>query len=254
MKLKKFLKLRNYINKLKDIIELGLNKINNYKRNKINKFDKHKFNSLTIDSTNYLSELCFIGGKFGTDKSILNKTTKYQHSYTGLYNILFLNFKYQKINIAEIGIYNNASIKMLREYFKNSYINGFECDQKLIENAKKLNLYKTNYYKIDVRNSNNIRAAFRLANKKYDIIIDDSTHEFQDQIRIIKNTKQFLNKGGILIIEDIFTKKNNYNEINYYKELREIKSQFSDITFIKCNHNNNYAGFWHNHKILLFRK
>jgi len=135
-RVKKFLKLRNYINKLKDILELGLNKINNIKRNKINEFDKHKFNSLIIDSTNYLSELWFVGGKFGTDKSILNTTTKYQHSYTGLYNILFLNFKYQKINIAEIGIYNNASIRMLREYFKNSYINGFEYDQKLMEMPK----------------------------------------------------------------------------------------------------------------------
>lgn len=251
---KKFFKLSNYINKTKDILELGLNKINNNRRKQISQFQNSQFNSLTVDLTSYLSELCFLGKKFGTDKSILNTKTKYQHSYTGLYNILFLHQKDQPINIAEIGIYKNASIRMLREYFKNAHINGFENDYKLIERAKKFNLRKTNYYKIDVRDPNNIKMAFKHANRKYDIIIDDSTHEFEDQINIIQNTRQFLKGGGYLIIEDIFTKKNMYNEKNYYEKLKKIKLEFSDIVFIKCNHKYNYAGFWHNHKILCLRK
>jgi len=253
-KIKKYFKLKNYINKAKDILELGLNKINNSRRKQIGRFQNSQFNSLTVDLTSYLSELCFLGKKFGTDKSILNTKTKHQHSYTGLYNILFLHLKDQPINIAEIGIYKNASIKMLRKYFKIAHINGFEYDQKLIEEAKKFDLPKTNYYKIDVRSTNNIKTAFKHANRKYDIIIDDSTHEFEDQINIIYSTRQFLKKGGYLIIEDIFTKKNMYNEKNYYKELKKIKSEFLDITFIKCKHKYNYAGFWHNHKILCLRK
>ena len=143
---------------------------------------------------------------------------------------------------------------MLREYFKNAHINGFEYDQKLIEMAKNFYLPNTNYYKIDVRNPNNIKTAFKHSNKKYDIIIDDSTHEFKDQINVIYNTRQFMKKNSYLIIEDIFTKKNAYNEKNYYEELKKIKSEFSDITFIKCNHKYNYAGFWHNHKVLCLRK
>jgi hypothetical protein len=32
-----------------------------------NLVSKSKFNSISIDLTNYLSKLCFIGGKFGTE-------------------------------------------------------------------------------------------------------------------------------------------------------------------------------------------
>ena len=143
---------------------------------------------------------------------------------------------------------------MFREFFKNSTIDGFEIDNQLIENARRFNLPRTNYYKIDVKNAKSIEMSFKKSRKKYDIIIDDSTHEFEDQINIIYKTKKFLKAGGFLIIEDIFENKGSYSEENYYLKLKNISSEFSNITFIKCNHKYNLGGLWFNHKLLVLNK
>jgi hypothetical protein len=188
------------------------------------------------------------------NKSILNVKTYYQHAYTDIYDILFANLKNKKINIAEIGIFQNGSIRMFREFFKNSTIDGFEIDNQLIENARRFNLPRTNYYKIDVKNAKNIEMSFKKNKKNYDIIIDDSTHEFEDQINIIYKTKKFLKAGGFLIIEDIFENKASYSEENYYLKCKNISSEFSNITFIKCNHKYNFSGLWFNHKLLVLNK
>ena len=224
-----------------------------YLRKKIkkNSLKRNKINSITIDTIDYLSKLCFIGKKFGTDKSILNNKTVCQHSYTGVYNILFSSLKESKINIAEIGILHNHSIQMWREYFINATIDGFEYDEKLIENAKKLNMPLVNYYKIDVTQPSEIIKAFKKANKKYDIIIDDSTHAFDDMINIIFNTNFFLKKNGYLIIEDVPKK---INEKEFYKKLKKIKSIFQDIFFIECKHAYNFNILSFNNKLLVLRK
>jgi hypothetical protein len=164
-KIKKYLKPKNFILGLKLTIILGLNKINNIQRKKIKKFQSSQFNSITIDTTNYLSKLCLLGGKFGTDKSILNNKTPHQHSYTAVYNILFSHLKNNSINIAEIGILDNSSIRMFREYFKKANIDGFEFDKKKIKKAKKFNLPKTNYYNINVQYRDNITNSLKLAKK-----------------------------------------------------------------------------------------
>jgi hypothetical protein len=252
--IKKNIFTRYFYLKIKKFLILILIAINTYYfRNRIKKYSliKSKFNSVTIDTTNYLSRLCFIGGKFGTDKSILNNKTASQHSYTGVYDILFGNKKESNINIAEIGILHNRSIQMFREYFTNSTIDGFEYDEALIDNAKKSNLPFVNYYKIDVSQPKEIIKSFKKSNKKYDIIIDDSTHEFNDQINIIYNTNFFLKKGGYLIIEDIPKK---INERKYYEKLKKIKSKFQDITFIECQHAYSFSILSFNNKLLVLRK
>ena len=63
---------------------------------------------------------------------------------------------------------------------------------------------------------------------EYDIILDDSTHNFKDQIKIIKNVHQYLKPGGILIIEDIFKK---YDEKQYIEKLEEYLHFFQDYYF-----------------------
>ena len=59
---------------------------------------------------------------------------------------------------------------------------------------KKHKLKNTVYYKIDVSNQNNIQKTFSKINKKFDIIIDDSTHIFDHQINVIKKVHPFIKK------------------------------------------------------------
>ena len=250
-----FLKIKIF---LAYYIQAVLNKIDflrthKFRRKKISDFED-KIKSINIDSSNYFSELCFLGGKFGSDKSVFNTISPHNHSYTAIYNILLSHLKNDHINLAEIGILHNASIKMWREFFPNANIDGFEFNENLIIQAENEKLKNTKYFHIDVRNQESIKDSFLKVNKEYDVIIDDSTHIFDDQINIIFTVKNFLKPGGYLIVEDIFSKKAKYSEKNFHKVIKEIKSEFKDIFFINCSNKYNYAGIFFNHKVLVLIK
>ena len=85
---------------------------------------------------------------------------------------------------------------------------------------------------------------------KFDIIIDDSSHEFWDQIKIIRNSYRYLNPGGYLIIEDIDSWK---DEFYYSTEIwgSNHMNYFSHISFVETNHNNKMTYPFDNDKLLV---
>ena len=64
------------------------------------------------------TELCKIGGKYKTDKP--------WHRYTRVYYEIMKDFRYDPVDIFEIGIYFGASIKMWEEFFPNGKIYGID--------------------------------------------------------------------------------------------------------------------------------
>ena len=140
---------------------------------------------------------------------------------------------------------------MWRNYFKKAIIHGFEFDDNKIKKARNHKLKKTYIHKIDVHNEKDILDSFKKTKTKFDIIIDDSTHIFEDQLRVVKNCYKFLKRNGILIIEDIYKYRNKYSEENYFKNLKKFKKYFYNIVFIDCSHVNNFQTSWKNDKILL---
>ena len=180
--------------------------------------NKDTFDKLIIDSTQFETIMCREGAKFNTDKSPYNMIG-HRHGYTGIYFLLFNHLKNKNIKIAEIGIENNSSIKLWRSYFDQAEIHGFEYHKDKINSAKNQNLNNTFYHDIDVSISSNIKNAFLNTGKKFDIIIDDSTHLFSHQINVIMNTKEFLNKEGVLVIEDIYKFKKENSEKNIMNNL-----------------------------------
>ena len=221
----------------------------NTRRLVFNTKNKKLFNKIFIDTSLSVTELCELGKKFPTNKSPI-QLIGHRSGYTSVYNILFSTFKHKKITLAEIGIEDNNSIKMWRKYFKKALIHGFEYDEVKIKKAKKNNLQKTYIHKMDVHDARNIANGFKKTKTKFDIIIDDSTHVFEDQIRIVKNCYKFIKPGGILIIEDIYKYEHKYSEENYYNYLKNFKKYFSNIIFIDCGHINNFQASWKNDKIL----
>ena len=107
------------------------------------------------------------------------------------------------------------------------------------------------FNKIDIKNSSNINNVFQEIGESFDIIIDDSTHVFEDQIRIIENLNKFLKPGGTIVIEDIY---NYYDEKNYFNKLSMFKNLFSEIYFIEIKHRNIFTPLWNNNKILVLEK
>ena len=214
---------------------------------------KKMFSKLIIDTSYYNSQLCKSGAYYGTNKSALNNLG-HRSGYTPYYDLLFRHLKNEKINFAEIGIENNASTKMWRKYFSRAKIYGFEYEEIKIKNAKKDNLKNTIYKKIDVSKQESIKKTFSKINKKFDVIIDDSTHVFNHQLNVIKNVNPFIKKNGILIIEDIFKNRKEYSEENYFEKLKNFRNLFEKIYFVEFHNINNYTASWKNEKLLILVK
>lgn len=210
-----------------------------------------KVSNILFDSFDSQTDLCDIGSKYGTDKSPFvskcpyNQSNNFAHSYTPFYNILFSHIRYNEINFGEIGIYKNYSMKMWREYFPKANLYGWDCHPRealenryqsfdAIENASKDNLKNTFYDYMNVREDSSIISSFEKINIKFDVIIDDSDHEFWSQVRIIRNSYKFLNKGGFLIIEDL-----DVNEDKFFESIVEYGHEkfYSDCITVKTNHN-----------------
>ena len=212
--------------------------------------------SLHIDYKSKSSELCQIGKKYDTDKSSQrNDVTnlKYCHPYTLFYDGLFKGKKDEYLEIAELGILDGGSLLMWKEYFKNSNIYGFEYNVEFINKFKRnFNNERINLSHIDVTNEESIKNAFNNQNLTYDIIIEDTTHQFVDQIRVIKNIHPYLKPGGILIIEDIFKA---YNEKDYIDNLKEIlEKYFQSYYFVSLDHVNRNSTGWNNDKLFVLIK
>lgn len=207
-----------------------------------------KINSITIDTTDCISDLCLLGVKYPTDKSPYNEDNNlHKHAYTGIYDMLFSSKRYERMNFGEIGIYNNHSMQCWREYFPNSILYGFENNENYLKKAMMIdNLSHTYYLKTDVKDVDSINKS--LCNIGFDILIDDSTHEFEDQIRIINIAYKYLKPGGMLIVEDVFLSE---DEQKYKNALSPLKEYFSSATFITANHKLKHSPGWNNDKLLV---
>ena len=228
---------------------------NYYSKKNVIKFidNKNKFKKLTINTTYFNTDLCEIGKKYNSDKSP-HAPNKHRHAYTGIYHFLFHKIRDEKINIGEIGIYENNGIKMFREYFKNANLYGYENNLNLIDRAKNDNLQNTKYFYMEVNDPVSINDGLKKCEDKFDIIIDDSSHMFEHQINIIKNSIPYLKKGGYLVVEDIFNNIKIHDEKNYYKELNSIEKDFSEIYFVQSEHINRYSPMFDNDKLLVLIK
>ena len=216
-----------------------------------------RFNSITIDTSYTRTDLCELGRKYPTDKSPYNETDLSNHCFSGIYNLLFSNIRYNDLLIAEIGILFNQSIKGWRDFFKNSTIYGLEYNKDRLASARNDNLENVYYESIDVRDKKNMELCFETItqkhNKKFDIILDDSIHDnvgIDINILKIETLYKFLKPGGMLIIEDI-QDDIKQNELDYFTHLKKFEKYFSEITFINCKHFNLYSPEWDNSKLLI---
>jgi len=211
--------------------------------------------TLKINYKNNSSELCEIGKKYDTDKSSQRNNvtnTRHCHPYTLFYEGLFKNKKHESLKIAELGILDGGSLRMWREYFTNAKIYGFEYNNDLITNFKQnFDNERITLANIDVTNTDSIMNAFRKLNTLYDIIIEDTTHQFEDQIRVIENTYTYLKPGGVIIIEDIFK---SYDENDYIRRLTPILEHFQDYYFVELDHVNRNSTGWNNDKLFILVK
>jgi len=208
------------------------------------------FNDTFFHGYNCKTDLCEIGLKYGTDKTPFLNHDAYNldgiptsHGYTPFYNLLFSTLRYKDISFGEIGIYKNSSMKMWREYFKNARLYGWDCKPEqnieeryridFVELAKNDCLHNTTYDYMNVKDEKSIESSLSKANTKFDILIDDSDHDFWSQIRIIRKAFPYLKKGGMLIIEDMYHSLDQFfEEIKLYGHHKFYET----ITYVQTEH------------------
>lgn len=152
-----------------------------------------------------------LGILYGTDKSSL------VHNYCIKYDELFNNIKYKVKNVLELGIYKGNSIRMWRDYFILATIYGIDINPDcLIKNEE--NIHTILGSQSDEKFLNDVFKEIY-----FDIIIDDGSHKYKDQIDSFIYLFKKVKSGGYYIIEDICTSYwdgfGDEPAINYFKKL-----------------------------------
>jgi len=206
--------------------------------------------TLVIDSTNCPTPLCIIGSMTGADKSPYNNSG-HRHPYTPIYNMLLAQYKSRPVRFAEIGVAGGASVLMWNKYFENGTFYFFDRDQNFLDHSKRLTGPNNTFILMDVIQEESVKSALESTGGNLDVLLDDSSHNPNDQNRIIHQGLKYIRSGGMIIIEDIERKE---PESSYEEILKDIKDEFSFISFIIVEHANKYSPGWDNDKLLILVK
>ena len=207
--------------------------------------------SIIIDSTNGETDLCRMGKMCGTDKTPLN-SSGHRHPYTAVYSLLFGRYRHRPCKFAEIGVAGGASVLMWNLYFTNANFFFFDRDENFLANSMQYVSKDNNrFYLMDVKQDETIMKPLKATGGDLDILLDDSSHTKEDQIRIIKNGLPFVKSGGMIVIEDIYRR---VPESEYYDELKDVLHEFSEVFFVITDHKDRYSPGWDNDKLLVLIK
>ena len=149
------------------------------------------------------------------------------HSYIEkYYDQRFVDIRYKKLNILEVGVSTGLSLEMWGEYFPNSKIIGVEIEQIDHTPSNK---------RITVINGDATDSKTFSSIESLDVIIDDGSHIFTDQIFTFAILYHKLKNKGLYIIEDvrnidsvgIFFKRLSYNAKIF--DFRKLKNRNDDV-------------------------
>ncbi len=151
--------------------------------------------------------------KYGSDKCK-------EHSYQVIYNPFFANIGDHPIDILEIGVQYGGSLCAFKDYFPKAKVTGID-----IKDQRKWRRPDVEMVVVDVKNYT--------PDRQFDVIIDDASHNANDQIYTGLNYPKYLKQYGTLFIEDV--KKRFAPQI--LQALNELKGNYiisiMDLTRLK---------------------
>lgn len=167
----------------------------------------------------------------GTDKAT-------DHSYNTFYENEFKRFKDIKGTLLELGSFNGGSALLWHEYLINFNIVMTDVIDQVPTKIKE-KLTRSEFIIADSFNKETVKI-LKNKYKGFDIIIEDGPHTLETQLFALKEYSKLLNKGGVLIIEDIQS-ENDLNELLSVKlrgksievvDLRHIKNRYDDLMIV----------------------
>lgn len=128
------------------------------------------------------------------------------HSYIGVYEEMLEPIRMSPINLLEIGVFEGGSLFMWHRYLQNAQIYGID-NGTWKENRSKAKfeltcrLDRVHYIEADATDRERIEDL--LPDTRFDVIIDDGSHNLEDQQASLSIFWKMLRTGGTYIIEDI---------------------------------------------------
>lgn len=149
-----------------------------------------------------------------------NNTRISAHGYSEIYEKYFLLKKNDHLNILEIGSFYGNAAAALYYYFKNSKIYSADIFPDLFRYSSER---VENFY-VDSSSENSLKNKLISKNIFYDIIIEDASHSFKDQIISLFMLFKKVSPKGLFIIEelDFPEKRKDMNLKNEYPSLKQI--------------------------------
>ena len=148
--------------------------------------------------------------------------------YFPIYENLLSKYKNKKITFVEIGILNGGSLEIWKKYFGNkSKIIGIDKNP----NCKKFENDNCEIY-VGSQSDPEFWKDFYKSVGKVDIILDDGGHTNDQQIITLLESLEFINDGGIHIVEDVHTSYlKRYGNPSKYSFINFSKKSIDDINF-----------------------
>jgi hypothetical protein len=121
------------------------------------------------------------------------------HGYTRAYERHFGPLRDQPVKLLEIGVGRGNSMRMWREYFPRAALYGLDIEE--CRQVEPLNVT------VFIGSQGDPVVLDRLAAKtgKLDIVIDDGSHRWSDQMVAFERLYPHLQPGGIYVVEDLHT-------------------------------------------------
>jgi predicted O-methyltransferase YrrM len=157
----------------------------------------------------------------GTDKGGLSSD---EHDYVrSFYEEGFAKYQDKNIDLLEIGVYHGASLALWSLYFPNANIIGLDIDDQVAEEYQNLDRVK-----IGICDAYSPEIADSLGN--FDIIIDDGPHTLPTVQKCIELYLPKLNKGGVMVLEDI-------QDLSWIEELEPLVPEGYQTELIDVRNN-----------------
>jgi hypothetical protein len=139
-----------------------------------------------------LGEYSAIISEYGSDKN----TT---HSYGPLYEKLVTQLQGKAdVHVLEIGIFSGAFLQVLAECLPHASIHGVDISLANVVYGKDT----PNITMIEMSGTDPATVE-RMSSTKFDLIIEDGSHEPADQVRTLDLFAPLLKEGGVYVTEDI---------------------------------------------------
>jgi hypothetical protein len=154
---------------------------------------------VNVEVSSIPTELCAIMEKYNGDKGSVSGLAR--HNYTRYYDPLFRPRKDEPLRVFELGIFCGASLRAWRDFFPNAQIVGMDIDPDTMVKEDRIETFCC-----DEKDKQGVLGWFQHLDK-FDVIIDDGLHTFQDNKNFFELVWPMLKRGGVYIVEDLLNVK-----------------------------------------------